>query len=250
MASLGNLVAGVAHEVNTPIGIGITAITHLKDKLTTFLSQYRSGEMKRSDLETYLKISDDAISIITHNLGHAAQLVKSFKEISVDQSGGDVREINLHEYLDRLLLSLRPNLKNTQVKVDIAGVDPAIRLTIEPGALAQVFTNLILNSLAHAFEDGQKGNIVISARAHNHQLQVIYTDDGKGIEKVNLNKIFDPFFTTKRNLEGSGLGMHIVYNIISVKFSGTIKVESELNKGVRFEINLPETVISSHEQKN
>ncbi len=243
MASLGNLVAGIAHEVNTPLGIGITAITHLKDKLHDLLHYFKSDQMKRSDLEEFLQVSEKSVSIIFDNLSRASQLIKSFKEISVDQSGGDVREINLYDYLQQLLISLEPNFKSRLIQVDFLSIAKTIQLKLEPGALAQLLTNLIMNSLVHAFERQQKGLIKITAKTKGKNLLLRYQDNGKGIAAENLHKIFEPFFTTKRLRGGSGLGLHIVYNLVTRKFHGKIQVESELQKGVEFLIELPNCVV-------
>lgn len=243
MASLGNLVAGIAHEVNTPLGIGITAITHLKDKLHDLLHYFKSDQMKRSDLEEFLQISEKSVSIIFDNLSRASQLIKSFKEISVDQSGGDVREINLYDYLQQLLISLEPNFKSRLIQVDFLSIAKTIQLKLESGALAQLLTNLIMNSLVHAFERQQKGLIKITAKTKGKNLLLRYQDNGKGIAAENLHKIFEPFFTTKRLRGGSGLGLHIVYNLVTRKFHGKIQVESELQKGVEFLIELPNCVV-------
>ena len=243
MASLGNLVAGIAHEVNTPLGIGITAITHLKDKLHDLLHYFKSDQMKRSDLEEFLQVSEKSVSIIFDNLSRASQLIKSFKEISVDQSGGDVREINLYDYLQHLLISLEPNFKSRLIQVDFLSIAKTIQLKLESGALAQLLTNLIMNSLVHAFERQQKGLIKITAKTKGKNLLLRYQDNGKGIAAENLHKIFEPFFTTKRLRGGSGLGLHIVYNLVTRKFHGKIQVESELQKGVEFLIELPNCVV-------
>lgn len=245
MASLGNLVAGVAHEVNTPLGIGITAITHLKDKLSELNNLYRSSAMKRSDLDSFLKVSDTSVSIIFDNLSRASQLIKSFKEISVDQSDDDLREINFYDYLQQLLISLQPNFKRRPILIDTTEIPHQLIVKLQPGALAQLFTNLLMNSFIHAFEHDQSGIIMIKVLAKGKDLFIDYQDNGKGIEPKHLRKIFEPFFTTKRHRGGSGLGMHIVYNIVTRKFNGKIDVQSELSKGVKFLIELPNCVVSS-----
>lgn len=245
MASLGNLVAGVAHEVNTPLGIGITAITHLKDKLSELNHLYNTSAMKRSDLDSFLQVSDTSVAIIFDNLSRASQLIKSFKEISVDQSDDDVREINFHDYLQQLLISLQPNFKRRPIQIDTAQIPHQLRVKLQPGALAQLFTNLLMNSFIHAFEHDQAGTIQIKVFAQGNNLTIDYQDNGKGIEPKHLRRIFEPFFTTKRHRGGSGLGMHIVYNIVTRKFNGKIDVQSELSKGVRFLIELPNCVVAN-----
>ncbi|MFZ9611589.1 MAG: sensor histidine kinase, partial [Methylococcales bacterium] len=228
---------------NTPLGIGNTAITHFKHKLHDLLHYFKSDQMKRSDLEEFLQVSEKSVSIIFDNLSRASQLIKSFKEISVDQSGGDVREINLYDYLQQLLISLEPNFKSRLIQVDFLSIAKTIQLKLEPGALAQLLTNLIMNSLVHAFERQQKGLIKITAKTKGKNLLLRYQDNGKGIAAENLHKIFEPFFTTKRLRGGSGLGLHIVYNLVTRKFHGKIQVESELQKGVEFLIELPNCVV-------
>lgn len=242
MASLGSLVAGIAHEVNTPLGIGVTAVSHLKEKSLELIDLYRTNTMKRSSLEDYLEIVVTATKIIEDNLSRASELIRSFKEISVDQAGGDVREINLLNYIKQILMSLQPNFKKSLVSVQLSNIDENLILKLQPGALSQVMSNLLLNSLAHGFEENQVGLISISTSTSENNLIIVYEDNGKGIPKENLRKIFEPFFTTKRGSGGSGLGMHIVYNIVTQKFNGKIDVKSNVNQGVKFEITMPDCV--------
>jgi signal transduction histidine kinase len=242
MASLGNLVAGIAHEVNTPLGIGVTAVTHLKEKSLELIHLYNSSAIKRSNLESYFEIVVTATKIIEENLSRASELIRSFKEVSVDQTGGDVREINLLNYIKQILMSLQHNYKKSLVSVDISNINENLILKLQPGALSQVMSNLLLNSLAHGFEENQVGLISISAQISENNLMLLYEDNGKGVPKENLRKIFEPFFSTKRGSGGSGLGMHIVYNIITQKFNGKIDINSDANQGVKFEILIPNCV--------
>ncbi|MBD0388688.1 MAG: GAF domain-containing protein, partial [Nostoc sp. C3-bin3] len=208
MASLGGLVAGVSHEINTPVGIGITAASLLADKTTEFFELYKSGKMKRSQLEKFLDTAMQSSTMVLSNLNRAADLIQSFKQVAVDQSTEDQRTLNLKQYLSETLIPLRAKLRTTHHQVEIRG-DDAISLFTYPGALSQIITNLVMNSLTHAYSLEDAGHLVFDVKQEGEQVLIKYTDDGKGIPKENLSKIFDPFFTTKRGQGGSGLGLHI-----------------------------------------
>ena len=242
MASLGSLVAGVAHEVNTPLGVSLTAISHLREKSVDLIDLYRKNLMKRSNLDEYFEVTTEATKIIEDNLFRAAELIKSFKEVSVDQSVEGIKEINLLSYINQILLSLQPNFKKRPINIELSNITENIVLEIQAGPFSQVISNLILNSLFHGFDEKQLGLIKITAATANRDLILVYEDNGKGIPKENLRKIFEPFFTTKRGSGGSGLGMHIVYNIINKTFLGKIELHSEVNQGVKFEMVLPNCV--------
>lgn len=238
MASLGGLVAGVAHEINTPVGIGITAASLLADKTTEFFNMYKSGQMKRSQLEKFLETAMQSSSMVLSNLNRAADLIQSFKQVAVDQSTEEEGTFNLKQYLSKVLISLRPKLRTTHHQVEIKG-DEAIALNTYPGALSQIITNLVMNSLTHAYSPEDAGHLVFDFKQQGEQIILAYSDDGKGIPQENLSKIFDPFFTTKRGQGGSGLGLHIVYNLVTQKLNGTIEVESQVGIGTKFIIKLP-----------
>ena len=245
MAALGGLVAGVAHEINTPVGVGVTAISHLALQATAFSDRYRAGEMKRSDLEQFLTTCNEATAIIETNLERASQLIRSFKEIAVDQTGDDVREIVLGDYINQVLTSLRPKLKQRPITVSV-DIDPAdLRVRLQPGGLSQVVTNLVMNSLTHGFEPEAQGEIRLAASLVGDALELVYADTGKGMSAEIVERIFDPFFTTKRGAGGSGLGMHIVYNLLTQKYGGQIRCESAPGKGTRFIMHIPRSVVAS-----
>lgn len=237
MASLGSLVAGIAHEINTPLGVGVTAVSHLKQLTEEFVKLYEMGSLKRKDLLTYVEDTQEALSIIYTNLARAAQLIKSFKQVSVDQSSEGRRLFEVKPYLEEILLSLQPKLKHRQVSLRVE-CEEGIKLDSFPGAFAQIITNLLTNSLLHAYEPEERGIITIQVQRQGEDLQVIYTDDGKGMDAVTLEKIYDPFFTTKRGV-GSGLGLVVVYNLVTQQFAGTIKCESALGKGTTFFMRWP-----------
>ncbi len=238
MASLGSLVAGIAHEINTPLGVGVTAISHLKQITQDFAKLYKSDNLKRYDVVDYIADTNEAVAIISSNLERAAQLVRSFKQVSVDQSSEARRVFNVKHYINEILLSLHPILKKTKLLVKVHCADE-LELDGFPGALAQIGTNLIMNSLIHAYEPTSEGTITIDIKRNGEEeICLIYSDDGKGMDEMVSAKIFDPFFTTKRG-SGSGLGMYILYNIVTQQLGGTITCASQPGRGVTFTICWP-----------
>ena len=238
MASLGGLVAGIAHEINTPIGIGVTAASTLDEKTAEFDAIYRRGQMKRSQLDSFLNTALQSSSMILRNLDRAAELINSFKQVAVDQSSESQRIFQLKPYLQEILIALNPKLKRTQHQITIQG-DNDLTLQTYPGVLSQIITNLILNSVIHAYEAETPGKIQINFEREGDRVSLTYADDGRGISESNLNQIFEPFFTTKRGQGGSGLGLHLVYNLVTQKLQGTINCKSELGKGTIFKLNFP-----------
>lgn len=238
MAALGNLVAGVAHEINTPLGVGVTAASHLKQLTDQFKDFCQNGAPRRQDLIDYLHDLEEAVTITLKNLERAAKLVYSFKQVSVDQSSEVRREFNISSYLAEILLSMQPQLKRTKHTVSVE-CHEELKLDGYPGAFAQIVTNLVMNSLTHAFDPGDEGRISIKVERKNNELLFSYSDNGKGMQQNVLAKIFDPFFTTKRGIGGTGLGLYVVYNIVTQQFNGTIKCESQLGQGTTFHIYLP-----------
>ncbi len=238
MAALGNLVAGVAHEINTPLGVGVTAASHLKQLTDRFKEFCQSGAPRRQDLIDYLQDLQEAVTITLKNLERAAKLVHSFKQVSVDQSSEIRREFNISSYLAEILLSMQPQLKRTKHTIHV-DCDEALKIEGYPGAFAQIVTNLVMNSLTHAFDPGEEGRIQIKVERNNRQLAFTYSDNGKGMQQHVLAKIFDPFFTTKRGIGGTGLGLYVVYNIVTQQFNGTIKCESQPGQGTTFHIQVP-----------
>ena len=238
MAALGGLVAGVAHEINTPVGVAVTAASHLENKTRNLDGLFSSGKMKKSDLVQYLKTSGEAASMILSNLNRASELIQSFKKVAVDQSSEDSRRFKVTEYIQEVLLSLRPKLKKTQIELQVEG-DSSLEVVSYPGALGQIISNFVMNSLIHAYGPDQTGRITIETVQQDHNLMLIYRDDGSGINENNLKQIFDPFYTTRRGQGGSGLGLHIVYNIVTQTLKGTIDCRSKPGKGTEFTILVP-----------
>ena len=238
MASLGGLVAGVAHEINTPIGIGITAITHFIEMNKNIIKLYDKNEMSQEEFEDFLKTSKELAQMIFVNLNKTATLIKSFKQVSVDQISEDKRCFNLKEYINDTLLSISNITKKTEIDIRVEG-NSDIMLNSYPGAFSQVISNLVINSIRHAYGIKDKGCILINIESKNKNLIINYKDDGKGIKKEHLSKIFNPFFTTNRESGGTGLGLNIIYNIINNNLKGKITCVSEEGKGVLFKIIIP-----------
>lgn len=238
MAALGDLVAGVAHEINTPLGIGVTGISYLNDSTKAFKKLFAAGEATKTDLETFMEDCEETCQITLSNLNRAAKLVTGFKQIAVDQSSDEKRIFNIKQYIDEILFSLYPRIKKTKHTVSV-DVPEDLEMNSYPGALSQVLTNLVMNSLLHGFEDIEKGRITITVKNDNHSIILRYEDNGKGMTQEHQKKIFDPFFTTKRGSGGTGLGMHLVFNLVSKKLNGEIHCTSTVDEGTFFKITVP-----------
>ncbi|MCK4662585.1 MAG: GAF domain-containing protein [Bacteroidales bacterium] len=237
MASLGGLVAGIAHEINTPVGVGIAASSTLVKKSKQIVELFENKKMTITDLKNYVESTKMASELILTNLQRTGELVKSFKQVSVDQSSENQRQFNLKSYLEDIIRSLHPKLKNTLIQVEI-NCNKNIELNSYPGVFAQIFTNMIINSLTHAFGVKSEGKINISAITQKNNLILEYKDNGKGISPEILPEIFDPFFTTNMQ-KGTGLGLHIIYNLVTQKLNGEIQCKSEIQKGTEFIISIP-----------
>lgn len=237
MASLGGLVAGISHEVNTPIGICVTGASHLLSETKLFNEKCEAGTATNEDLNVFLEDIKESSTILLSNSHKAANLVSSFKMVAVDQSSNEVREINLSNYLDEIMVSLRPMLKKMPHEIFI-DCDESIRLYTIPGAISQVLTNLITNSIKHGFESKSKGHIYIKVEDKGGVV-IDYQDDGIGMKENELSQLFEPFYTTKRASGGSGLGAHLIYNLVTQSLSGKINVSSQVGKGLHFQISIP-----------
>lgn len=239
MASLGDMVAGVAHEVNTPIGLGVTASTMMLDRLVTIQKEFENKTLKASTMAKFLAESQENLNIIYRNLNRAAELISSFKQVAVDQSSENSRSFCFAQLVNEILLSLRPRLKKVHHKINIE-CDPTLTVETKAGPINQILINLIMNSIIHGFEDIEEGQIDICAELMSgNKLKLIYRDDGKGIPPDIRKRIFDPFVTTKRGQGGSGLGMHLVYNLVTQALNGSISLTSEEGHGVEFVIVFP-----------
>jgi len=241
MAALGSLVAGISHEVNTPLGISVTSATNIEEKVSLLENEFNSGTLTKTDFESFMSQTRKGLDILISNLKRASDLIKSFKQVAVDQSSDDLRDINLREYLDSIILSLNPKFKNRNVDVN-NNVPEDVFVYTNPGALYQIISNLIVNSLIHAFdEDSDNSAIDIDASLKKNNLNIIYHDNGHGISKEVMNRIFEPFYTTKRGQGGSGLGMNVVYNLVTSSLHGQINVESTPGDGLSINMVIPIT---------
>ncbi len=243
LAALGGLVAGVAHEVNNPIGISLTVASSLARRADQFDSGLKSdAPLRRSQLEEFVAASRDAARQLVANLLRAAELIQSFKQVAVDRSHAERRQFRLDEATGQIIASLRPVLKRAPIDVV---VDVPAGLTIDgyPGSYGQILTNLFLNAANHAFAAGDPGTIAITAKARDpDDVEIVFADNGAGMTPEVQRQAFDPFFTTRRNDGGTGLGLHIVHNLVTRQLNGRMMLQSGPGQGTTFRIIIPRTV--------
>ncbi|MGB8421726.1 ATP-binding protein [Paraburkholderia sp.] len=245
MASLGGLVAGVAHEINTPVGIVVSAASYLRDRTEATSGKLARQELTADELAHYMRDAAQSARLLLSNADRAARLVQSFKQVAVDQASETRRQFDLSDYLRETVLSLEPKLKEAHVSLRV-DCPPGIRMDTYPGPLAQVLTNLVVNSLVHAFAPGAAGQIVISARkAADDDVLIEHRDDGCGIPDALHEKVFEPFFTTRRGSGGSGLGLHLAYAIVTRTLNGSLSVRNGVPSGAVFVMCLPR-VVAAH----
>ena len=242
LAALGGLVAGVAHEVNNPIGISLTVASSLARRTEMFEAELRSeGGLRRSQLEEFVRTSRDASQQLVANLHRAGELIQSFKQVAVDRSHAERRQFSLSEATDQIVASLRPVLKRAPITLNV-DVPEGLIINGYPGSYGQILTNLFLNAVNHAFADRRSGTITISARARGHDdVEINFADNGVGMTPDVQRQAFDPFFTTRRNEGGTGLGLHIVYNLVTQQLGGRMMLESRPGQGTTFRIIMPRT---------
>jgi signal transduction histidine kinase len=241
VSSLAQLVGGIAHEINTPVGVALTAASYFERNTAEINRRFTEGALKKSDLAEYLSSTAEAASFISGNLTRAADLVQSFKRVAVDQTSEKRRDFDLAGYLGEIIQSLRPVLKKLPHAVEI-DCPKGIVVDSFPGALFQVMTNFVMNSVEHGFSIEKPGQIHIAVREEGENLRIEYSDDGIGIPRENMKKLFEPFFTTSRGRGGSGLGLHIVYNLVTSVLKGEIRCESEPGAGTRMIVTIPKVV--------
>ncbi|QLG89675.1 PAS domain-containing sensor histidine kinase [Chitinibacter bivalviorum] len=239
LAALGALVAGVAHEVNTPLGIALTAASTLNGDTETVLDLVHAGSLKKSELQHYLEIAHDATGLILRHCDNAARLIRSFKNISVDQTAEVIREFDLGLYLQEILQSLRPSLRQTTHTITL-DCPEGLMVHTYPSAFTQIFNNLVNNAILHAFVAGQHGVMQIKVQILSDVLvEMRFMDNGIGIAESVRAKVFEPFYTTKRGQGGSGLGMSIVHNLVVAQLKGVISIEETPGGGASFVIVFP-----------
>lgn len=241
MASLGGLVTGIAHEINTPLGIGVTAVSFMNEQARDVIKKNQANTLQKKGFDEFLDMIRSTSNMVMDTLQGAAKLINNFKQIAVDQSSEEKRNIKVEQHLDDILISFMAKLNQSDHRVTI-NCKSDLHIECYAGSFTQIFTHLILNSLMHGFENKQQGEIIIDINeSDTHQLIINFQDNGVGIPIEDQKRIFDPFFTTKRGQGGTGLGLHIVHNIICQQMKGNIQVVSEPNQGTHFTILLPKT---------
>jgi len=239
LAALGGLVAGVAHEVNNPIGISLTVASSFARRAEMFENDLKTEPLRRSKLDEFVRNSRDASQQLVANLQRAGELIQSFKQVAVDRSHAERRQFGLSESTDQIVASLRPVLKRAAIALAV-DVPEGLLIDGYPGAYGQILTNLFLNAVNHAFADGRSGTITISARGRGaDDVEIIFADNGAGMTPDVQRQAFDPFFTTRRNEGGTGLGLHIVYNLVTQQLGGRMMLESRVGQGTTFRIIMP-----------
>jgi PAS domain S-box-containing protein len=239
LAALGRLVAGVAHEVNNPVGISLTVASSLERKTALFTSEVARGNLKRSSLNDFLEASRDASSQLVANLNRAAELIQSFKQVAADRNYSDQRTFDLADLTDQVVMSLRPGLRKHNLTLNV-DCQPNLTMNSYPGPYGQVLTNLFLNSVAHAFPNGRSGTVDIKVReSGKDNVEILFADDGIGMSLDVRRRAFDPFFTTRRDQGGTGLGLHIVYSIVTNRLGGRLDLDSQPGGGTQIQIILP-----------
>ena len=241
LASLGALVGGVAHEINTPVGVALSCSTHLGELIARLRRNYQADDVGVQDFEDFLDQATQAADLLAHNCQRAAELIGSFKQVAVDRVWSERQRFELDKKITETVVSLGPGLKASghELRQDCL---PGIQLDGYPGALSQIINNLILNAITHAFPDKSAGEICI--RAHQQDdgwIELVFADNGQGIAPEHLEQVFDPFFTTRMGQGGSGLGLNIVYNLVTGSLGGTIAVTSQPGQGTQFLIRFPAT---------
>jgi PAS domain S-box-containing protein len=239
LAALGRLVAGVAHEINNPVGTSLTVASALERKTAAFATEVGRGNLKRSSLNEFLELSREASSQLVANLNRAAELIQSFKQVATDRNTSNQRVFDLGDLTEQVAMSLRPGLAKQNLVLNV-DCQPELVMNSYPGPYGQVLTNLFLNSVAHAFPDGKAGAIDIKVRTSgNDKVEIVFSDNGCGMSHGVRRKAFDPFFTTRRDQGSTGLGLHIVYSIVTNYLGGRLSLESEPGEGTKIRLLLP-----------
>lgn len=244
MASLGGLVAGVAHEINTPLGVCVTATSHLQAEQRSLATAFANRSVGQQQFERFLQHLADGLKILQVNTQRAADLVNSFKQVSVDQSIDSYRDFDLAQYLNDVVLSLSARLKQQRCQLHITCPTP-LNVYSDPGAIAQIITNLVMNALLHGLDNIPEPQITLEVTVDDKRVQIRFADNGCGMSKAHLQQLFDPFFTTKRNQGGSGLGAHIVFNLVTARLHGEITVNSDIGQGLHYLIRFPRFMVKA-----
>jgi signal transduction histidine kinase len=235
MASLGSLSAEISHEINTPIGVSITSTTYLDDLLKKITRDVENNKLSKRSFIEFSTNANHSIELLLVNLNRASDLITSFKQVAVDQTSNKLRKISLAKYLNEIIQSLAPKLKKTAHTINV-NCDENIIIYTHAGAIAQIITNLIINSILHAFDHIKHGEITINISMQDKLVHLHYHDNGQGIANEKLPQLFDPFYTTKASSGGTGLGTHIIYNLVTDTLNGSVEAHSELGKGLSYDI--------------
>lgn len=235
MAVLGKLSAEVYHEINTPIGVSITSTSYLADLLVEMKNDIDNQKLSKRSLDDFTKNADQSLQLLLNNLNRASDLITSYKQVAVDQTSNKTRKVNIAKYLDEIIQSLHPKIKKTKHIINVNCPDN-IEVYCHPGAISQIFTNLIINSLLHGFEGGSRGIITINAELKAQRLHLNYHDNGVGVPQSKLSLLFDPFYTTKSGTGGTGLGTHIINELVTDTLNGSITAHSEEGQGLSYDI--------------
>lgn len=238
MVALGNLVAGVAHEINTPLGIGVTTASYMQKVNNESRNALNEGHFSKNDLIEYMETMNESLDMLQFNLERGSKIIQSFKKIAVDQSSEELEEFNVLEYINGVVLSLIHEYKRSNHTIEVQ-CEEKLFIRSYPGIFAQILTNFIMNSLTHAFKDMENGKILIKASQEKGRFILSYSDNGCGISEEHKKNLFTPYFTTNKKMGGSGLGLSVVYNLVTKKLNGKISVESQEGKGILFTITIP-----------
>jgi len=238
MALLGELVAGIAHEISTPVGVSLTVSSFMENELNRLHKKINSNTLTKKEFMHTITTLKESSGSVVRNLLRAGELIASFKQVAVDQTSHSVRRFIFYEYVDEIFLNLKSQFKNRNIEL-INLCPEELDVVSYPGAYSQILTNLIMNSLIHAFDEEAEGKITVNAEKSDNTLKITFHDNGHGIPEKHIKKIFNPFYTTKRGKGGSGLGLNLTFNIITNVLKGNIICESELNEGTTFIMSVP-----------
>ena len=238
MASLGGLVAGIAHDVNTPLGVSVTAASFLQERLNNLKTDFEDKSLTSKNMASFIDEAEQTALLLLSNLERASDLIASFKQVAVDQTSETEREFVLGDYINEIIQSLKPSFKHTEHQINVSCPDNLV-VTCAPGAIAQIVTNMVVNSITHGFEGKAAGSVILDVKEDGNNVVIHYQDDGKGLSEEELSKLFDAFFTTKRGEGGSGLGTHIMYNLVTQSLHGHIEADSTLGNGLQYTIRFP-----------
>lgn len=237
MAALGRAVAGIAHELNTPMGLCVTATSYLLEKNKQIKATFNNKTLSSDGMKVFIEAVDETLDIIMTSMNRSTEMVNNFKMVAVDVSSEKLRSFTLHDYLSRVINSLTPEIRKTGHKVEVIGDD--VLIDSYPGALSQVITNIIINAIIHAFDDGQEGSILIRTVLDGSNVHINCIDDGKGMSSESLAQVFDAYYTTRGGEGGSGLGTSIIKQLVDETLLGQVSCSSEIGMGTMFTITLP-----------